>query len=361
MKKIVTTSFLSLFILLMISSPLAVYAHPLSASYGKMTISENMINYTFSIDDISVMESVAVDSNNDLALTLEELEAGSAEITEWISRNLVIQVDGVSQRLSFSPLIAETRSDKNVITTTISVPLQEAASVTVHDSFYTDPKNKTSYTQLLTIDRDGQVSEAILKGDNRTWEMNLSEPSTSSVPWLSFLILGMEHIITGYDHLLFLLALLLARQSFKDYIKVVTAFTVAHSITITLGYLNIINLPSILVESVIALSICYVAIENIFRKKITNRWGLTFAFGLIHGLGFAGILHEMVIPKEHLAIALLSFNVGIEIAQIALVALVIPILSKVQALASYPKAMKLSSSFIILIGAYWVIERVFQW
>ena len=105
--------------------------------------------------------------------------------------------------------------------------------------------------------------------------------------WTSFLKLGMLHILTGYDHLLFLLALLVWKQSFKQYAAIVTSFTIAHSITISLAVLGIVDLPSRFVEAVIAFSICYVAAENLFRKEIRHRWGLTFLFGLIHGLGFA--------------------------------------------------------------------------
>ncbi|MFZ3589022.1 HupE/UreJ family protein [Bacillus sp. DJP31] len=358
-------SILAILTILVISlfQPTGVHAHALSASFGELVLKDTNVTYTFSIDDLSVIENLEIDSDSNSTLSQEEVDVAKNEITDWISRNIVIQSNGVSQRPLIGDMKVEKRNDKNVVTTTFLYVVSEGTDkLTLQDSFYTDSDNKTTYTQLLTINNNGELSESILKGENRKWESSIAgtgEKATGT-PWYSFFILGMEHILTGYDHLLFLFVLLLARQSFKDYVKVVTAFTVAHSITLTLGYLDIFVLPSIVVESIIALSIVYVAIENIVRKEVKRRWILTFAFGLIHGLGFAGLLSEMSIPKGHLVLSLLSFNLGIEIIQVALVALLIPVLSRVQKLTTYPTIMKYGSVAIIIIGGYWVIERVFQ-
>lgn len=170
----------------------------------------------------------------------------------------------------------------------------------------------------------------------------------------------MLHILTGYDHLLFLLALLLRKQTFKQYAAIITSFTIAHSITISLAVLGIITLPSRFVESVIAFSIVYVALENIFRKEIRHRWGLTFLFGLIHGLGFANILREMNIPKSDLAVALVNFNIGIEVVQLALVLLILPLLTYMFKLKSSKIIIKIGSTIVAALGAFWLIERLFS-
>lgn len=172
--------------------------------------------------------------------------------------------------------------------------------------------------------------------------------------------LGMLHILTGYDHLLFLLALLLRKQTFKQYAAIITSFTIAHSITISLAVLGVITFPSRFVESVIAFSIVYVALENIFRKEIRHRWGLTFLFGLIHGLGFANILKEMNIPKADLALALVNFNIGIEVVQLALVLLVLPLLTYMFRLKSSGLIIKAGSIIVAALGAFWLIERIFS-
>ena len=199
----------------------------------------------------------------------------------------------------------------------------------------------------------------LLRYNNSRKRFLLLRASRGSIMF-EFFKLGMEHIITGYDHLLFLFALLLARQSFKSYLAIITSFTIAHSITLTLGALGYINLPSLLVESVIALSICYVAIENIVRKEVKTRWVLTFIFGLIHGLGFAGLIGGMNLPTSNFILTLLSFNLGIEVVQIALVAIIVPILNKMQHTSIYPKTQLTASAIITLIGGYWVVERLFM-
>ncbi|WP_226679004.1 HupE/UreJ family protein [Mesobacillus jeotgali] len=140
----------------------------------------------------------------------------------------------------------------------------------------------------------------------------------------------------------------------------VTSFTIAHSITLSLAVLGIMDLPSKFVESVIALSIIYVAVENIFRKEVNHRWGLTFVFGLIHGLGFANILQEMNLSKGNLASALVSFNIGIEIVQIMIVLLLLPLLTYLHRLKDSSKYIKYGSIVIILFGAFWLLERVFS-
>ncbi|MDF2668951.1 MAG: hypothetical protein K0R67_1257 [Paenibacillus sp.] len=176
--------------------------------------------------------------------------------------------------------------------------------------------------------------------------------------WLLFFLLGVHHILTGYDHLLFLLALLLRKQPLLDYIKIATAFTIAHSLTLTFAVLGWNPLPSNLVEILIAASIVYVAIENLIYKNRNRRWQLTFVFGLVHGLGFAGILSELDIPRSHLVTSLISFNVGIEAVQIGLIVAASPLLALFQTSRAYPKGFAFGSSAILCIAAFWVIERM---
>jgi hypothetical protein len=135
-----------------------------------------------------------------------------------------------------------------------------------------------------------------------------------------FLLLGIEHILLGWDHGLFLVCLLLLGGGLVYLVKVVTAFTVAHSLTLSLAVLGLVHLPSRPVESLIALSILYVALENFWRRSLRGRWMVVFFFGLVHGLGFAGVLQGMQIPRPQMALALFGFNLGVEVGQVAIVA-----------------------------------------
>jgi hydrogenase/urease accessory protein HupE len=214
---------------------------------------------------------------------------------------------------------------------------------------------------LATILQDGQTQTFVFTPENRTLTLESGQTSFWSQVG-SFIVLGIEHILTGYDHLLFLLALLALGGSFTYLLKVVSAFTVAHSITLTLATLDTINLPPRFIESVIALSIAYVAAENSWRKREKAerwRWALTFAFGLVHGMGFAGILQEMAIPKTNLVTSLVSFNVGVELGQLAFMSVAFLILALFKRFA-WDKAIRYGASLTaVAVGMYWFVQRAF--
>ena len=175
----------------------------------------------------------------------------------------------------------------------------------------------------------------------------------------SFIQLGIEHIWTGYDHILFLISLLMLGGELGYLIKVVTAFSLSHSITLTLAVLNIVSVPSRWVEIAIALSIGYVAAENLWRKEPNQaRWQLAFAFGLIHGLGFSSALQELELPRNNLAVSLISFSAGIEIGQISIVLLTYLCLSYLRKFPWDLTVRRLISAGVIVMSAIWFWERV---
>ncbi len=213
---------------------------------------------------------------------------------------------------------------------------------------------------LATILQGGQVRTFVFRPEAQDYTMVLGHRAARQEAW-SFVVLGIEHIWTGYDHILFLLSLLMLGGGLKYLIKVVSAFTVAHSITLTLAVLNIVTLPPRLVESAIALSIVYVAVENLVRRDqvLRSRWMVTFAFGLVHGLGLASVLKEIAIPRSNLALSLASFNLGVELGQIAIVAAAFVLL---QMLRSWPREVlvrRLVSAAAAAAGLIWFIQRVF--
>ncbi|OYV05185.1 MAG: hypothetical protein CFE26_12930 [Verrucomicrobiales bacterium VVV1] len=177
-----------------------------------------------------------------------------------------------------------------------------------------------------------------------------------------YFLLGIEHILTGYDHLLFLFALVVACRGVRPMLIIVTAFTLAHSITLALAAMKIVTLPSQWVESFIALSIIFVGVENVFLKVEPKRRAvLTFAFGLVHGLGFANVLRDIGLGSNGHSIfgPLISFNLGVETGQLALVAIVLPILIKLRKRPRFEKyAVPVMSVAVILMGSVWLFERV---
>lgn len=175
-----------------------------------------------------------------------------------------------------------------------------------------------------------------------------------------FFGLGVEHIFIGTDHILFLLALIIVSR-LGELVKIVTAFTVAHSITLALATLEIVEVDSQLVETAIAATIVYTALENLWLKDSRSRWRLTFAFGLIHGFGFAGVLRELGLPSVGYVRSLAAFNVGVEAGQLAIVAaLWLPML--LVARSRYAKPIQNGLSLVVaLCGLGWFLDRAFDW
>jgi hydrogenase/urease accessory protein HupE len=216
----------------------------------------------------------------------------------------------------------------------------------------------------------GIVGEGMLSSDANTFQIDLRASAAFTArsdpihPFFVFLMLGVEHILTGYDHLLFLFGLLIVCRDMRSILTVITCFTIAHSITLALAALGVIQLPARIVEPLIAASIAYVGLENLLRgESAKRRWLITFCFGLVHGLGFAGALKESGIGSGQFGIILplVGFNLGVEIGQLSVAAVVLPILWQ---LRKRPGLMRqwapLGSVAVTLAGSYWLLERVLQ-
>ncbi|MFT6797769.1 MAG: hydrogenase/urease accessory protein HupE [Maribacter sp.] len=234
------------------------------------------------------------------------------------------------------------------------------------NELYFEGQEKTLIDILVSIKKsDGIQYSAMLKPSNPHYKIPLKPDRFSTIK--TYLLLGVEHILFGIDHLLFVLALLLLTKGFRKIVKTITAFTIAHSITLSLAALGFIGLPGAPVEAVIALSIVFLAVELIHyyngRKGLTVRypWVVAFTFGLLHGFGFAGALIDLGLPQTDIPWALLFFNVGVEIGQIAFVIGAIGciwLLSKIK--ISWPIWIKKVPPYAIgSLAAFWLIERIY--
>jgi hypothetical protein len=217
---------------------------------------------------------------------------------------------------------------------------------------------------LATVLQDGNVQNVVFTPENH--EISLtgnSARAAAPVDFKSFIFLGLEHILTGYDHLLFVLSLIALGGGLRYLLKVVTAFTLAHSVTLALTTLGIIALPGRIIESGIALSIAYVAAENIFSRNKTglerSRWIITFVFGLLHGMGFAGLLGEMNLSSSSLPVALVGFNLGVELGQLSVVIPAFLLLRWLERWKIGPQIRWSASAFAVVAGLYWFVERAF--
>ena len=229
--------------------------------------------------------------------------------------------------------------------------------------------------EKLLNDTIKRQSETVVKANEN------QKPFENNDTWkrfIDFFIVGVKHILTGYDHIMFLMGLLLMITGFGNLLKVITAFTIAHSITLAIAVFGIYALPSELTESMIALSISFVAFENIYIQKLQThsidkphnflsnfigdqkkRWRLTFFFGLIHGFGFSAALREIGMPEGTRAISLFSFNLGVEAGQLMLVALVFPFLWYARRKNYYSMMVRIISISIGVAGLGLVVQRIF--
>jgi hydrogenase/urease accessory protein HupE len=212
--------------------------------------------------------------------------------------------------------------------------------------------------------RDGSESTTLVHPSKAWIDVTGSRGFLSVVA--SYTLLGIEHILFGIDHLLFVLALLIITNGAMRLIKTVTAFTVAHSITLTLATLGFVHVPSKPVEATIALSIVFVALEIIRRREgrngIASRapWIVAFTFGLLHGFGFAGALSEVGLPQNHIPAALFFFNVGVEIGQIAFIAVVLGLIALLRRIPlCAPRWAELVPPYAIgSLAMFWVVQRI---
>lgn len=243
--------------------------------------------------------------------------------------------------------------------------------------FCNQVKGDLIYRSTVLIDVDPAAKQVVLIGSGQDAAQALLDASQNEVRLTApppallqvmrrYLEAGVEHIFLGYDHVAFLVAVVLWARRLWPVIKIVTAFTVAHSVTLSLAVLQIVVIPSAIVEPAIAASIVYVAMENFFSRNIDKRWRDTFAFGLIHGFGFASALQEFGLPRGAVVPALGAFNVGVEVGQVAIVGLVIPLLIGLDWLiaATRSAAPKRTaplvyalSAIIAILGCYWILER----
>jgi hypothetical protein len=216
----------------------------------------------------------------------------------------------------------------------------------------------------------------VFSTDSAEQAMQLKAPSAVET-LKQYVVEGIWHIWMGYDHILFLLSLLLPavlirmaakwepapslKKSLLEVLKVVTAFTLAHSITLSLAVLGFVSLPSRFVESTIAASVVFAALNNLRGSIEKRRWVMAFVFGLIHGFGFASALADLGLPQGALALALVGFNLGVEIGQMAIVACFVPIAFALRGTKFYLKGvLPVGSVLIAIVALYWFIQRAFD-
>ena len=347
------------------------FAHKASDSYLTLDIREERLSGHWDIALRDADLALDLDADGDGAITWGELRLRERDLAAWALARLKVRAGGEPCTLGVARLATDTHSDGAYAVLELDGTCERVATALGVDYgllFDLDPQHRGL---VRVVSPTSETSVVLSAGERSATIAATGNPYAQAATYLRE---GVLHIWSGFDHVLFLVSLLLPAvlvrrrdawapidgfgPAFIDVAKIVTAFTVAHSITLTLAALDIVALPSRLVESAIALSVVLAALNNLFPVVKHGRWMAAFAFGLVHGFGFAGALADLGLPRGALALSLASFNVGVEAGQLAIVAVFLPIAFALRATLAYRRyALGAGSLAIAAIAAVWLAER----
>jgi len=352
-----------------------VQAHKPSDSYLSLQVNEAGVSGQWDIALRDLDFAIGLDADGDGNITWGETRAKHAEIASYAAARLAIQADGAACAIEVPKQLVDRHTDGaySVLMLKVDCP-QAPKQLTLTYSLFSDldPQHRG----LLKLSAAGQTRSTLFGPETRQQSFELKETSLFS-QFIDYGREGVWHIWIGFDHILFLLSLLLPavlvwrkprweaagsfRQSFWEVAKIVTAFTVAHSITLSLATLGLISLPSRWVESAIAASVVLAALNNVWPLVHGRRWVVAFCFGLIHGFGFASVLADLGLPQSALLLALVGFNLGVECGQLAIVAVFLPLAYSLRRHWVYQRLIFVGGSLVITaIAGVWLAERVFN-
>ncbi len=362
----------TIMLFLLLAGPLA-QAHIASNGFLTLKVDGSQVSGSIELAIRDGELAVGLDHDGNGKVTWGELRSSQAAMQTYVLGHLRLAGEDSFCPLSFGPVEVNDRVDGSYLW--LPVAANCGAVIKRLSIEYTlleaeDP----SHRGLLTLTANGAAQTAVLGGSSagaRPFELN--NPSSWSA-FVEYLRAGIWHIWSGIDHLLFLLSLLLpavlvrrqnrweavpiAAPAFVNIVKVVTAFTLAHSITLSLAAFDVIRLPSRLTESVIAASIIVAALNNVFPRITEGRWRIAFAFGLLHGFGFASVLTEMGLPKGARLVSLVAFNLGVEAGQLAVVLAIMPLAYVLRSSRFYRSGvMPWGSSAIACLALFWFVQR----
>ena len=357
--------------------PGLVHAHKPSDSYLNLSVQEGRLEGRWDIALRDLDFAIGLDADGDGRITWGEVRARHADIAAYAAARLQVSADGLACTLQVGEQLVDEHTDGAYTVMPLHFDCPKAGSIqalAVHYSLFADidPQHRG----LLNLAAGGLTRTALFGPESASQTFTLAETSR----WqqlLDYAREGVWHIWLGFDHILFLLSLLLpavgvwvARRwqpvagfgtAFGDVLRIVTAFTLAHSITLSAATLGWVSLPSRLVESAIAASVVLAALNNVWPVFHRRRWMVAFAFGLIHGFGFASVLVDLGLPRGALALALLGFNLGVEAGQLAIVAAFLLLAYPARASAFYRRVVLVGGSLLIAAVALgWFVERAFN-
>ncbi len=342
-----------------------VFAHDPGLSTATLRLSSDKLEAVLVFSMVDAGEIVDIDKDRNGQISKEELAQAAAEMQKMAGQALEVKFDGEPATAAQARCRFDESDNASIY---LSFPVKPFKTLLVRSKWLA--LLPPGHRQLLSLQNpDGQsLAERLLSAnsDSVTVQMDAADTKPTSPPKINsfadFFLMGVKHIWTGYDHLLFLFGLLIVTRNFASSVKIITCFTIAHSITLAVATLSLVQISSRVVEPLIAASIVYVGVENLFRgDDPKGRWLLTFAFGLIHGFGFASVLRELGVGANGsgIAVPLVSFNLGVEVGQIVIAALVLPVIWKLRTRPLFiTRWVPACSVLVALLGSYWFVQRV---
>jgi hypothetical protein len=321
-----------------------------TTGYATIAVDGDRVRYSVTLWPESLPEPVAAD----IVSTQAGESESRARLLDMVRSKVTLVADGVPC-MAGAGFTAPPPPPAAALTLVVDFACGgPVASLRIRDDIF-DVLGPNHHT-LARIDLPGRSMQFAFDPDTREAEVGPHGGEARGI--VSFVGLGVEHILTGWDHLLFLLVLLLRGGRWLSLVKIVTAFTVAHSVTLALAALEVVALPDRLVEAVIALSIAVVAAENLFLTPVVaRRWLVSFSFGLVHGFGFSSVLRELGLPTHGVVVSLLGFNAGVELGQMLVVALAVPALALVRRTPWPHRIVWASSAAVLVVGVALFVQR----
>jgi hydrogenase/urease accessory protein HupE len=345
-------------LLALLACPRAAFAHPVPFSYLDVQLESSAVEVSLVAHIFDLAHDLQINSSDQL-LDASVVSARESAMKAMLTPRLRLAVDGhaISGEWSDVEILRERQSLRFHIRFPVTSPPGVVAVDTV--MFPYDPMHQTFVNMY---EGETLASQMILDGKHSHLDYFAGSRQGVFAVVKKFVPAGVHHILIGPDHLLFLVGLLLLGGSIRQLLVVVTSFTIAHSITLSLAALNIVTPPARLIEPAIALSIVYVGADNILASggRDVRGW-IAFTFGFIHGFGFANVLREMDLPRRALGWSLFSFNIGVEIGQLFVVVLVATAFTMLRARSEWSRRHLAFAGSIVVIaaGAFWFVQRVF--
>ena len=344
---------------LLVSSP--AIAHESKTGYVLLDVRADSLFVTYKFDITDLQRVFQLDANQDRTVDRQELLARIPTIYAFIEDNSTVRLNYLRESLSRLEGSFEQDQAGNMFINFHFVKnnLPPLAALNLHLRFF--DAFGSDFKILGRLSNGDELHQMIFTEATPLFKIDNSEQNASLPRQLAaFVLLGMEHIFIGIDHIMFLVGLLIVGGRFFNLVKIVTSFTISHSITLVLAALQIVTIPGWLVESAIALSIVYIAFENFFVEKTDKRWIVTGLFGFVHGFGFANVLGDLGLPSKGLIPSLFAFNVGVEIGQVIIVAVLLPVIWLLLRTKFQKKIVWAGSGIILIFGATWFLDRAFD-